>query len=762
MNQHLVLLGLNMNRLSIDRWIGSRLTDKINIHTILLSITYRYLGFFLLLLFFAWVDSSFVLNDDWETYWLPGLKWFGHTVLNFNSLDLGDFPTSMGPSGVGSNYVSEAQFGFFNLFIFVFSILSVFFNNLVLFSIIFKAFILMLIQYNFYRILYFSGVSKFHSELLSLGLATSGFILYVEISNWVQAATTMAMTLASLSFLIKKNRNQNDFLLGIFFLTQSFSVGYVYAFVPNLINAIFYFRWLKADLFKKDLKIWLAITVSLGQILATYLPGVLTAKYSWKSSIYPNNTNFFTPNVGDLVGSAMLNMQQDLTTWGGQISPNPTGYIFVGMPVLVALFSYKKFKVNSLPNQISKLYLITFFLIYLGPSDFGPFHWPGRITPWLAFSMLWVLALSMKRNFEKNKGLFFIVFLVFISFGRAASLNPSNYLAAISSLALALVFSILYYKFIKNNSNFISPILILLLIFGIMLQHTKMNFSEVRGFANYASPSSVDEFKIEDLDKALNTLQLANFSRVAEKGTPAAERFYFGKQADMLGLKFVNTGTALGHKHLAWTYCATFNGHACDEIVEQFTKLDNFYNLSLLDLFEINQISAELEFHEHLQKLLPIGEWELKNRDGWREIWIRTKTEPQDMVVNSKTNNLLVTPQKNFSMGNKSIEIKTPKDFSGATVFLNQPSFPKLSIRNQGNLGISILDKKPFNSFYSIKIPPGQQNILISWTPPYWILLSYTQLVSGLFWIFILCQLYFLHFIFRKKISYKKASFIND
>lgn len=691
----------------------------------------KYFLFTAILTGFAKISSTFVLHDDFESYWAPFLYWFG------DKISLGLVPTIMGPGGIGLNYISEAQFGFYNPFILFFALITNFFDDILFFSILFKAFILVMLQIGSSRVFKFSGADKFQSELFGFGLATSGYIMYMEVSSWTQSLFSMALTLMSLSFLIKPQKNKNDFLLAVFFLYSSFTVGYVYTAFVNSILVCLLFNWYRKSEFIKSLTVISSGVLSSLAVFAIYAPGLFTSPYTWRSSIYPNNSNFFTPNLGDLVGSSMLSMQQDLTTWGGPVTPNPTGYIFIGIAAVASLFSWKKLLSTNFIGRLAISSSFLFLLISLGPSDFGPFHWPGRYTPWLAFSILWVLSISQKNSELTKRNYYVAIVIITIGFGRAASLNPRNYLAHIISLLILLLFTLLYFELIKGRKA-VKPAILITLLLGSITQHLYMNFAEVKGFAAYSSPSFKSSFNLKGIDLTLNTFQLADFGRVYEKGVDSGSRFFFGKQSDMVGLRQLNTGTAIGHRNLSYRYCATFNGSTCPEILNQITEKKYEGSNNLLDLMEANQIIAEPEYHYQLDKLMPALGWYMTSKDNWREVWRRVEFEPQDMVVNSRFSQFQILKDRDFDNGIRKVTIVTGDGFIGDNIILSQLNYPKLQVKSQGNVKIMSNNNAIPSSFYVLAIPAGNNSVEIEWKPPLWGFSYFINAMNYIFWIYLL------------------------
>jgi hypothetical protein len=693
----------------------------------------KFFLFTILLTFFAKISPTFILHDDYESYWAPFLFWFG------DKITLGLVPTIMGPGGIGLNYISEAQFGLYNPFVVSFALISNFFDDILFFSILFKAFILVMLQVGSSRVFKFSGANKFQSELFGFGLATSGYIMYMEVSSWTQSLFSMALTLVSLSFLIKPKKNKNDFLLAVFFLYLSFTIGYVYTAFVNSIIVCLLFNWYRKSEFIKSFTVISSGVLSGLAIFAIYAPGLFSSSYTWRSSIYPNNSNFFTPNLGDLIGSTMLSMQQDLTTWGGPVTPNPTGYIFMGIAAVASFFSAKKLLSAAFTGRLAISSLILFLLISLGPSDFGPFHWPGRYTPWLAFSSLWVLSIAQKNSNLTKRNYNVAVIIIIIGFGRAVSLNPRNYLAHIISLTILIAFTMLYFELVKGR-NVVKPLILITLFLGTITQHLYMNFTEVKGFAAYNSPSLKSSFNLEGIDLSLNTFQLADFGRVYEKGSNSGSRFFFGKQSDMVGLKQLNTGTAIGHRNLSYRYCATFNGSTCPEILNQITEKKYEGNNNLLDLMDANQIIAEPEYHFQLKELMPSVGWYMSSKDSWREVWRRIEFEPQDMVVNSRLANFQILKDRNFDNGVRKVTIVTGNEFTGDNIILSQLNYPKLFIDSQRSVRVIPSTDQASNSFFVLAIPAGKNSVEIEWEPPLW-RFSYTiNTINYVFWISLLAN----------------------
>ena len=660
------------------------------------------------------MNSKFLITDDSQTYWTPFIRWLGAQSNPFS------LPTVLPGGGMGGNYIAEAQLGQNNPIIFLLAKLLHNVSSNLVFSLGLKSTALTIFIYSVYRLYLTINFTNYLALVLALGVGFSGFILYVEIPSWTQATFANGFMLLSIASILNKQTSlKSRYITSSVFCSLGILMGYTYGTLVFLPIVLYLIILTVFENGFKDPVSYLCIVLPCAMAIATYVPGLMASSVSWKSGWKPANSGFMTMNVGDLFGAGYLSMHSQVNSWGGLITQSPWGYVFLGVPVLASAFSMRNFFKAGLNSKVIVVICCLSALIFIAPSDLGPFHWPVRLSPIFYVFLIGVLGIGIDTSKLKSK-LFHSTLggLITLGFLRAMALTPGLYKSHLISLGIILIFSIVFLKFLSNQKSLLfGSFSVFILISGILIQHSPAISSQPLDIAQYNSPTSDQGYNLQGLALHTETFQIADIGTFGDNLDPKWKYFFFGHQALPLGVDLFNSGTALGHKNYSQTVCIGFNGSTCPSTSENLMRKDAHYGLIVLDAMGINQIISTK--NEQLSLMAKIGEsgWRLDSSNEYRDVWHR-KVPLSFPIASQISPNLNVRQEKSIEKVNG---YRLEGDISSGVVipisFLN---FPGLKIVDLSGNKSTLISNGPFNSFYALKLNPGHIKIDIVWQPRFY------------------------------------------
>jgi hypothetical protein len=677
-----------------------------------------YVGFLLTVL--GGLNAEFIISDDSKTYWVPFVKWLGTT--NF----LTNAPIQLPGGGIGGNYLAEAQLSQFNPVILLISLFGNLFTSLFITAFVLKFVAGAIFSIAAYRIFINVNITKYLAFLLACASTFTGFISYVETSSWTQSLFANGFMLMALSFALEEKLTTGKKLTTSFCLILGILMGYVYALLllPVVIGVVFH-QQIKRKNFRTLDFVYLVPPMFFA--FAVFLPGLGAASVSWRTGWKPASNGFMTPNAVDLLGSAFLSMKMEVNTWSGAITESPWGYIFIGIPGLIAFFNWRTFR----ENEFSKLILFLLgaaSLIFIAPSDFGPFHWPIRLMPVFTIFLMATLGMGYKRNSKSRT--YFLLTIIVIGILRAMSVSPRDYRLHFISLVILLIFLILFLKWNKKPKVSTGFLLLSLIFASSILQHSQLFFNTTAGLARYYSPLNPTDYDINGIKTELQTFQLADIGTFQGKDDPAWKNFFFGHESLPLNFNLFNSGTALGHRNFTNKMCIGFNGATCPtSVIDMFTN-DSKYSISLLDAMGVNQIISQKIYRKDIEKQLIQNQWILVAESNSRDVWQRKELK-QDPLSTGKefTEKEFKAEISKDSLNGRTYKIETNFD-ENKIVTTNLLNFPGLVIVKSTSDEMKIIENGAFDSFYALKIPKGPQEFTLTWSPRNWDISKYLYLIA--------------------------------
>lgn len=214
----------------------------------------------------------------------------------------------------------------------------------------------------------------------------NGFTMFFDAPSWVTGQ--LAWSLLPYFWLLLKSAAAGRrsplwaFLAGYLVVTIGYVAGTVavgFVLLAVGVDALLKRRWKSA---------WRAAAIGLALVMVAvvvYLPGVLTAAVTTRSTTAIANDDYMGVDLSGLLSSTIATAFPMMPSWwwGGFSAPAPALYIAWFLP-LVAFLSWRKIRAYA-PQIRDVLFFAALSLMFvLLPSTLGPLRYPARFMPYLA------------------------------------------------------------------------------------------------------------------------------------------------------------------------------------------------------------------------------------------------------------------------------------------------------------------------------------------------------------------------------------------
>lgn len=284
------------------------------------------------------------------------------------------------------NYTAEGQWGTWNPLIMAIGVLVYLAGNAVLVTTIIKVAILVCAGVGCFLLSRSFNVPPPLAFVAGIAVPLNGFTVFFDAPSWVTGALAWALvpyfwlTLKSMAF---SGRNPLwPFLIGYLIVTIGYVAGTVavgFVLLAVGIHALWRRQWSSAV---RTAAVGLAVVLV---AVVVYLPGVLTASVTTRSTTAIFNDNFMGVNLTGLLGSTIATALPMMPSWwwNGFTAPAPALYIAWFLP-LIAYLSWRR--IRAFAPQINDIWIfgVLSLVFVLLPTTIGPLRYPARFMPYLA------------------------------------------------------------------------------------------------------------------------------------------------------------------------------------------------------------------------------------------------------------------------------------------------------------------------------------------------------------------------------------------
>jgi hypothetical protein len=294
------------------------------------------------------------------------------------------------------NYQAEGAWGIYSPFIWLIGLGSHVLFDAALYSTIVKLACLAIGSVGFHVLARSYGIPRAWAAAVAVAAPLAGFTLYYDAPSWVNGLMAwcwwpLAVGLTRRSVLL--NRTPYGGIAASLLL-----VGIGYVSTTLMLAAALAAILLEAVLRRDRGAIWRALAASTVAGLFTivvHLPGLLTASVSGRNEGVVN-TGFLGVDLTDLAVSGIPTGGPFMETYGSQFPGSPLTYISWLLPLVVLIRPRELARLlRSRPSLV--VIAVVALVAVSAPSQIGPLRFPVRVLPFVAGSVLLILALGLSR-----------------------------------------------------------------------------------------------------------------------------------------------------------------------------------------------------------------------------------------------------------------------------------------------------------------------------------------------------------------------------
>ena len=338
-------------------------------------------------------DPRFYLTDDSAAQFLP--SWYHLGQL----LRAGQFPLLDPTLWAGGNIAAEALFGVWNPVLLAGMLFVSGTPNLVVASLVIKAFFLVLLALGVYGLAREYEVPPWFAAVAAVTVPFAGVTLYFDASSWSSGLTAFAFVPYVWWTLRRSARGALTpivpFIAGYLAMTAGNPYGALGACLA-VVSLVVEFGWTKQ---------WVPVRrtllggVAIGLVAPlTYLPLVLTQSVTYRNDAKIGNSGLMVPGLGDLLNGSTPSFAAWVDAFEHPYLTVPATYLaWYALPLLPWL-RYRAI-VDALASRMAvPVYTLIGLAFSLGPSEAWMFRWPLRVVPYFVLPTAVLLAIALAQG----------------------------------------------------------------------------------------------------------------------------------------------------------------------------------------------------------------------------------------------------------------------------------------------------------------------------------------------------------------------------
>ncbi|MGM9472050.1 hypothetical protein ACS5PJ_08595 [Pseudarthrobacter sp. YS3] len=232
----------------------------------------------------------------------------------------------------------------------------------------------------------------------------NGFTMFFDAPSWVTGQ--LAWAVVPYFWMLLKTASDGRrsplwaFLAGYIVVTIGYVAGTVavgFVLLAVGVDALLKRRWGTA---------WRTAAIGLSLVLVAvvvYLPGVLTAAVTTRSTTAIANDDYMGVDLSGLLSSTIATAYPLMPSWwwGGFSAPAPALYIAWFLP-LVAFLSWRRIRGHSSQIRDILFFAALSLMFVLLPSTVGPLRYPARFMPYLALVCILLCVVLLSHTVAKH------------------------------------------------------------------------------------------------------------------------------------------------------------------------------------------------------------------------------------------------------------------------------------------------------------------------------------------------------------------------
>ncbi|WP_461169099.1 hypothetical protein [Arthrobacter sp. Z1-15] len=637
------------------------------------------------------------------------------------------------------NYAAEGQWGLWSPLIMLIGFLSTVITDAVLFSTILKIVLVLLLALGTFLLARSYGSSAPWASVAGVAVTLTGFTTYFDGASWVTGLMVFALlpwAWWGLHRIVTKGRNPAPALIFSYLLITT---GYVHG---TMMLVVVFLGLLIEVLVCRNKARAVPLIVSgviMGMVaLTVYLPGVLTADVTARASDI-QNTGWLGTDLTGLASSAVASALPQVSGWWGLFAPVPVLYIAWFLP-LAALISAHRIR-GAWPALSAILTVgVVSLMLTLAPSDLGPLRFPIRLVPYVALTLLVLLAvlLSRFRVRRLTAGRIVAVFVLYAAgMYLAWSQNPTTgrihfVLASVAVVGLIAVLVVLYapHKLVRvwGVRAAAGGMILVCLVTAVGQKH----YFWASPLPDFHYPESPEEYA-DPLSEAEGMAFVVGYPDQLGPGiwdeTLASNAWYLSD------VPTHNLYSPIMFAKYSEDLCMNSHGGSCQNAADSLFTLDEETGMLLVDLLSIDTVQILREASDQTgesldARVLPEGWVEVERTDD-ALTWVRAEPLENNGEAVWATPGTRVTTVSDTSQ-ELVLHVEEVSD-GGGEVVMSRLAWPGYDAE-----GATVAD--PLRGYLlTVNIPADSegQDIRITFEPPAWpvlVVLIYTAIGLGLLW----------------------------
>ncbi|MDT0195790.1 hypothetical protein Q9R30_10520 [Arthrobacter sp. AB6] len=494
-------------------------------------------------------------------------------------------------------------------------------------------------------------VSPGLSMVVGIAIPLNGFTTFFDAPSWVTGQLAWAL-LPYFWVLLTSTRDGRcsplwPFVTGYLIVTIGYvagTVGVGFVLLAVGFDTLFRRWWLPA---------WRVAAIGLGLILVAvvvYLPGVLTASVTTRSTIAIANDDYMGVDLSGLLGSTIATAYPMMPSWwwDGLSAPAPALYIAWFLPI-VAFLSWHKIR-SYAPHIRDILFFSALSLMFvLLPSTLGPLRYPARFMPYLALAcvLLCVILVSHTLAARPSKlSLLGATGAIALGVYGAWAQYPDRYRTVFVTGLLAIgALSVLWWKLRGNSilvsklsaASFIAVVCVGVTFATTVLQHRTTGSSPLSDSA-MPSDTAISKSVLSDVR---GEVLVVGDPLDYPQGESTWSRTLMANTWYLSPASVVNRYQLVGYTEYNKTLCLRYLGGTCAELLDRLFEPRPDTGMLLVDELGIDNVQILKKSFEGQQKptasnnyvgreeelpirSVPYG-WQEVSDDGEIALWSRTE-----------------------------------------------------------------------------------------------------------------------------------------
>lgn len=466
----------------------------------------------------------------------------------------------------------------------------------------------------------------------AVAVPLNGFTLYMDAPSWALGLLVWAL-LPHVWWSLRRAVAGRTPVLPMVFAYLLVTVGYVHG---TIMLCLLLGGFLVQALVRRDRRAFLvalAVGVFSGLVaLAVYLPGVLSADVTWRSSDAITNDDWMAADLAGLVGSSVPTALPGVDGfWGAAYAPAPILYIAWFLPV-VLFASWGRVK-QLLPEVTEALVLtVGAGALILGPSQIGPLRFPVRLMPYVALgvTVLVVVLLARARRSGVRLGQLVaaeacvLVALFFVWSEVPVSWRIQALSGLLVGAGVAAAWWLLRYRGLRTSPVAVAlPALLAVLSVGLVgVQHLARPDSPFP--AAQQLPALVADYQSQ-LSVAVNDAIVVGDTTTSPGGDALWDETLRGNGWYVNGRSVQNTYSPTGHAAFSAVSCRNTWGDVCPQMLEGLFRAQPTTGLLLVDQLSLDTIQMIKSSYQTDVWSAPPAGWRLAEDGTYTATWVRER-----------------------------------------------------------------------------------------------------------------------------------------